>query len=86
MPTLGESITQVREMEGRAVVLRSVASHLRTKYVARDSTPAVAQMRSTDGSPVPEAVIENQASEFEREATSLEKAVRAAKSAEVSDG
>jgi hypothetical protein len=43
-------------------------------------------MRSTDGSPVPEAVIENQASEFEREATSLEKAVRAAKSAEVSDG
>ena len=86
MPTLGESITQVREMEGRSVVLRNVASHLRTRYIARDSTPAMAQMRSPDGSPVAEDVIENQATEFEREAASLEKAVKAAKAAEVSDG
>jgi hypothetical protein len=86
VPTLGESITQVRDMEGRAVVLRTVASHLRTKYVSRDSTPALAQMRSPDGSPVIEAVIENTAGEFEREAAQLEQAVKAAKATEVSDG
>ncbi len=85
MPTLGESITQVREMEGRSIVLRTVASYLRTRYLSRDSTPAVAQMRATDNSPVSEAVIEVQAMEFEREAASLEKAVKAAKAAEVRD-
>jgi hypothetical protein len=86
VPTLGESITQIRDMEGRAVVLRTVASHLRTKYLMRDSTPALAQMRSSDGSPVIEAVVELTAAEFESEAASLEKAVKAAKATEVSDG
>lgn len=86
MPTLGDSITQVRDMEGRVAVLRTVVSHLRTKYVGRDSTPAMAQIRAADGSAVGEAVVVNIVREFENEASELEGAVRAAKLMEVSDG
>ena len=85
MPTLGDSITQVRDMEGRAAVLRAVTSHLRTKYISRDSTPALAQMRARDGSAVSEAVIVNTANELEGEALQLENAVKAAKATEVGD-
>jgi len=85
VPTLDDKLIQVKEMEGRIAVLRTCASYLRTRFLTRDSGPAVANMRALDGSPVSEPVIENQVVEFEREAASLEKAVRAARTAEVRD-
>jgi hypothetical protein len=85
MPTLGDSISQVRDMEDRAAVLRTAVSHLRTKYVSRDSTPALAQMRTQAGFPVNESVIVNTALELEREAKELEDAVKAAKATELGD-
>jgi hypothetical protein len=83
MPTLGDQLIQIREMKERAVVLRTLSGYLRLRYIARDSTPAVAHMKAEDGSPVSEAVIETIAIDLEKEAGSLEKGVRAAMSTEV---
>ena len=85
MPTVGETIAQVREMEGRAAVKRALAGYLRMRYVSRDSAAAVAQVRGPDGSAVSEEVIETEARSLEAEAKEIEQAVKAAKTVEVSD-
>lgn len=85
MPTLGQALVQVREMEGRAATYRTAASYLRMRYIGRDSTPAVAQIRAADNSPVGEDVIEAAVNAMEQEAKELEQAVRAAKAVPVGD-
>ena len=83
--TVGETMAQVREMEGRAAVKRALAGYLRMRYVSRDSTTAVAQVRGPDGSAVSEEVIESEARSLESEAKEIETAVKAAKATELSD-
>lgn len=85
MPTLGQALTQIREMEGRAAVYRAAVSHFRLRYISRDSADAAAQLKNSDGSPVAEVVIEAVANSLEQEAEDLEQAVRAAKATKVSD-
>lgn len=85
MPTVGETMSQVREMEGRAAVKRALASYLRMRYISRDSAKAVAQVPGPDGSPVSEEVIESEARGLEAEAKEIDIATRAAKMVEVSD-
>lgn len=86
MPTLGDQIVQIREMEGRAAVLRALSSHLRVRYISRDSANAVARILSGDGSAVSEEVVETVARELDSEAAEIDKATRAAKTTEVSRG
>lgn len=84
MPTVGEMLVQVRELESRAAVKRMLASYLRLRYIGRDATAPVAKIANEDGSSVPEEVVESEARLLEEEATSIEKAVKAAKAGEVS--
>ena len=83
MPTIGEMLVQVREMESRAAVKRVLAGYLRLRYVGRDSSPAVARIANGDGSSVSEEVVESEARLLEEEAVSIEKSMRAAKAGEV---
>jgi len=85
MSTVGETIAQVREMEGRAAVKRALAAYLRMRYISRDSAAAVAQVKGPDGSAVSEEVIESEARALESESKEIDTAVKAAKTAEVSD-
>ncbi len=85
MPTLGDTIAQVREMEGRASVKRAMANYLRMRYLSRDSGRAVAAIQGSDGSAVSEEIVEAEARSLEEEAKEIDRAVRAAKLVEVSD-
>lgn len=69
--TLNEMIEEVKELEGKAATFSACASHLRTRYLGRDSTSALARIRNSDGSPVEEAVIELVAAQFEEEAEEM---------------
>lgn len=86
MPTLGEALNQVREMEARVAVKRGLLNFLRMRYIGRDSADALAQFRVADGSPAPQAVVELEAQSIEEEIAELERAVRAAKTVEVDRG
>ena len=69
--TLNEMITEVKELEGKAATYQVCASHLRTRYLSRDSNNAITRVRNADGSPVDEAVIELVAAQLEEEAEEM---------------
>ena len=71
-------------MDGRAAVLRAASTYFRSRYVGRDSSMPIAQVKNPDGSPVSSDLIEVVASEWDDEATQLEDASGVYKSEVVS--
>ena len=55
--TIKQALSEVSELSQRSAVYEAAANWLKTRYVSRDSTPAVSQV-SCDGAPVPEEVVE----------------------------
>lgn len=78
MPTtIGETVTQLHELEERVAVKRAIASYLRTRYLSRDSTPAQSRILCKGDRVVSESVVEDEARAIEEDAADIEKSVKA---------
>lgn len=75
--TIGEALEDLRELEGRTAVLETAVSYLKTRYVGRDSSMPIAQIKHPDGSPVGSAVVELVCQSLEDEIQEMKEAAAA---------
>ena len=83
--TVKNTLSEVRELEQLAAVYSASANWLKTRYISRDSAPAVSQV-SCNGAPVPEEVVELAIARDEALAKELTDTAEAMLAKEVSDG
>ncbi len=73
--TVGSVLTHVRELKQRSAVHSTLIQILRTRYLPRDGSDALAQV-SCEGAPVSAAVIEEVVEELEDGVAAIEKEVK----------
>lgn len=83
--TLKQTLSEVQELKQRSAVYEAAANWLQTRYVSRDSTPAVSQV-SCEGAPVPEAVVEDVITELREQASEMADSADSMLGMEVSGG
>lgn len=82
--TLGQVISELRELEERAAIHRVLSSYIRTRYLPRDSMAA--QMKiPCNNAPVSPSMLELLAQELDDGATEMEKAAKAFENKELTD-
>ena len=85
MPNLNDALRTIHSLQGAAAVKTALASYLRFRYLSRDSSDAIAQIKDAEGRPVSESVIEAEARALESEAKEMMKTINAMGVVEVAD-
>jgi hypothetical protein len=70
--TIGQAVEELKELDGKVAVLTAAIGYFRTRYIGRDSSMPIAQLKGRDGSPVDEAIIELQVNAWEDEVRDME--------------
>ena len=68
--TVKQTLSEIQDLKFRAAVYQAGADWLRTRYISRDSAPAVSQI-NCEGAPVPEEVVEAVLQEMEEQAKEM---------------